>query len=601
MIFFKSLKRKIVLLYFILITIPLVTIGYIWINSSVETMINKISDFSYEAVKSITESYDEKINIGYRIATSIAYDKSNVIDILKKYKYHNAARRYEDTRLVENLLFNVGFQYYYINQITVMNEDTVITTSTCIPFEMTKVREQDWYKKMVDAKLDEVFLSDHRYFYPENSISLDRWEDMADTISIVRAIRDDANENFLGIVIVDISLKDIEAASCEIDLGSGSNTFILNNEGKIVVEKNNMYYGLSNSIFNWVGTLKEGKVLKIVNNKKVLIVYSTAKTCNWKTVGVISFDDLVKASDNNLMNNVLIIVANLLFGVIVAIILSTTITKPIQKLRNLMRTVQDGNLDVKIQLKQKDEIGQLGESFNVMVCKIKDLIELVYKEEKMKSEAEFEALQAQITPHFLYNVLNTIKSMARIEKNNNICNMSISLIEMLRATTSKVDKFITIREELEIVKHYINIQVYRNVGNNFSVIYDIAEELDDFLIVKMVLQPVVENSIQHGFNYIRDEELIIISIKKEEHDIFIKVSDNGVGISEDKILQIFDEKVENNRKTFNGIGLKNIDKRIKSYFGANYGLKISSSNGNGTTVVIKIPAIKNINEVSANV
>jgi two-component system sensor histidine kinase YesM len=308
---------------------------------------------------------------------------------------------------------------------------------------------------------------------------------------------------------------------------------------------------------------------------------------SWTTILYMPLGEL--SAEGEILRRNLIIIAFLLilFAVISSFYVSARITRPIKILMRNMISVERGQFENLPTIGSNDEIGLLAKRFNLMSHELKRLVERIYLEEKGKAEAEIQALQAQINPHFLYNTLNSVKWIASMQRSEKIVLMTEALISMLRYSTRKVGSLVTIRDELENIRHYVTIQKIRYY-NRIQVDYDVDESLMDCSILKMTIQPIVENAIFHGISENEDEGRINIAIYREESDIVISVADNGTGMDE-ATIETLNQGISNTNGTFNGLGISNVNSRIKNHFGSAYGIDFASQPGKGTTFYIHIP------------
>lgn len=270
---------------------------------------------------------------------------------------------------------------------------------------------------------------------------------------------------------------------------------------------------------------------------------------------------------------------------------SNQITKPVLKLIKQMKDIEKGDFTVSVDINVNNELGDLGKSFNHMIGKIQGLMEEVVIAERNKNEMELEILHAQINPHFLYNTLNTIRWMAKIKKEESISTALVALVKLLRVSISLGKSLIPLREEIEYIENYILIQRLR-FNQKFQIQYEIRKEDEEVLIPKLILQPIVENSLIYGIEEekeIENEHILTIRVFTEacETGIRIIIEDNGPGISSEMIESIF--KQERNINKFSKVGLNNINQRIKMHLGEEYGLQVTSASLKGTRVIILVP------------
>lgn len=282
-----------------------------------------------------------------------------------------------------------------------------------------------------------------------------------------------------------------------------------------------------------------------------------------------------------------------IFSVVAAWIISESIYIPIKKLHNVTTTITENDLQVLVTSDNVNEIAELGLSFNIMIGKIREMLDSKIKEQENLKKAEFRVLQAQINPHFLYNTLDTIIWMAESKRNDQVIEIVRALSSFFRITLSKGRDWITIREEIERTKSYLTIQKMR-----YRDILDYRIEADpsilDYSILKMTLQPLVENAIYHGIKNKRSGGTVTVRVCRSEDDrISLEVADDGVGFTSYKLVQVQDKLDDNSSSDINlregGFGLENVNKRIKLYYGKEYGLSIESDYEQGARVVVSIP------------
>jgi two-component system sensor histidine kinase YesM len=269
---------------------------------------------------------------------------------------------------------------------------------------------------------------------------------------------------------------------------------------------------------------------------------------------------------------------------------SRIITIPIKKLLKSMKGVQKGEFkEVDIHA-GSNEIGQLRDGYNIMIYEIQQLIDRVITEQKIKRKAELNVLQAQIKPHFLYNTLESINSLILMEETEAACNVVDALGSYYRLSLSKGKEVITIKEEIEIVKNYLDIQQIR-YADLFSVNYKLDERAESFKILKLVLQPLVENAIYHGIRVKGERGIITIETKYIKDYIQITVEDDGVGMFEEDIRRIMDNSAY---KGVAGFGLRGTIERLRIFYGVYDCFRIESVIGLGTKITISVP-IKDLN------
>lgn len=409
----------------------------------------------------------------------------------------------------------------------------------------------------------------------------------------------------VGFIDGAINLSKLSEIASGITLQDGV-AWIMDGDGNIFTSKNGAKTNIKNMDYYDYKGFKEASenmlkgesgthtIIKPDGGKAALKYASIPYAKGWSLGIIISLNRMYE--DTNRLIHLIIIfgVILLIMSILISILFSSSVVKPIRVLQKLMAKVEDGNLNSYYKITGNDEIAQLGKSFNNMLTKINDLINKVYTEQNKKRKAEFQALQSQIKPHFLYNTLDTIQWKA-IEVNDfEVADMITALSNLFRISISKGKEIITLGEEIDHIKSYLLIQKIRYEDIlEYTILFD--ESLNKCKVLKLLIQPIVENAIYHGIKNKRSKGLIEISIFKEKNDICITVKDDGIGIKAEE-LKIINSQLQEIRKENNnvGFGLFNVNERIKLSYGTSYGVKISSIFGNGTEVIIKIPIVNEV-------
>lgn len=277
--------------------------------------------------------------------------------------------------------------------------------------------------------------------------------------------------------------------------------------------------------------------------------------------------------------------------VIVTWLITSDILRPIKVLYDATQNVSEGDLDARANVHSNDEIEILADGFNSMAANMQSLVQKIKEDEQKMRRLDLRLLQEQINPHFLYNTLDTIVWLIECSKTEEAVDMVVTLSNFFRLVLSKGKEIISLREEEQHIRSYLDIQEvrYRDILE-----YDIQidRELYDYQILKLSLQPLVENALYHGIKYKRAKGHIHISGEKLGESLRLTVSDDGVGMDLDDLMQLRKEIARPCRETEKGFGLANVNERIRMYFGPGYGMRVDSKKGAGTVVEIRIPAIK---------
>ncbi|MCI3923103.1 sensor histidine kinase [Paenibacillus sp. TRM 82003] len=326
------------------------------------------------------------------------------------------------------------------------------------------------------------------------------------------------------------------------------------------------------------------RVLELAGKPSIVISAPTTESLGLRVVGVFpveAFTATVRQSARQIA--VVLFAALLVLGTIVYVI-TAALLKRLKLLLRAMKKVKDGALTTSVPVRGNDEFSQIASSFNLMTGRIHELVETVYKIQLMEREAELRALESQVNPHFLYNTLATISWVARKGMTKDIVEISNALAKYYRLMLNKGKREILIKDEIAMVKAYLDIQKFR-YEEMFDVVYDIDERVYAFTAAKNLLQPIVENALVHGIEPKRDHGTLIIQAGFVGDMLFYKVIDDGVGMRSDRLRDILEGR--DVRSSGSGYAMKNIRDRLQGYYGGRHSFEMHSGPGIGTAVAIK--------------
>ena len=427
-------------------------------------------------------------------------------------------------------------------------------------------------------------------------------------IYIQRAIYDPQTTEYVGVLTVGIDESYLNKLYSNIDRVEGGGIIILDHKNDILASTDNLSYKIASYLTNkGLFERNKGNDSFSYDNKEYISTLQLSPNGKWKVLNIISVKELTKSSDTLKLWTLLTCALAILIALLIAVLISGNITENIRLLIRNIKKISEGNFNTRIQPKSYDEVGMLAEEFNHMSEKINNLINTVYHEQLLKKNAEFKALQfeynalqAQINPHFLYNTLESINSMAKLKGEEDISEMVYLLGNLLRESISKKSNIISLKEEIQYIRNYLKIQKM-TYGDKIEVDYKIDESLLNAKVPKFILQPVVENAIIHGIEEKPGKGFISIKCLKDEKDIALEVEDNGVGIDVESYKKLFKDgnEAEDKDSRHTKVGVKSVDKRIKILYGNSYGLNIVSEKGKGTKVKILIPFVEQAETVQA--
>ena len=394
-----------------------------------------------------------------------------------------------------------------------------------------------------------------------------------------------------AVLLIEMAYQGLEEVLDEVTLGNGGYIYLMDSKGDIIwhpkfeliasgrVKENNLV----------AAGYDDGSREEVFNGTRQTGVTKTVGYTGWKLVGVIKGTGI---SLNMLKTRLFIVFVILLIIFIVILInsyISFRVTNPIRELEKSVKELEEGNLDADIYMGGSYEVQHLGKSVQDMKFRIKGLMQDIVSEHEEKRKSEFDSLQAQINPHFLYNTLDIIVWQIENEKQSEAVHTVTALARFFRLSLGKGKNIVTVRDEIDHVKNYLMIQHMR-FKNKFDYEFDIAEDVLELPSLKLMLQPLVENAIYHGMEFMDGDGMIMVKAWRKEDELYLSVADNGLGMTEDKVEMILTGKSTSGNGRGSGIGVKNVNERIKLYFGEAYGLTIDSEPDEGTTVIIHLPA-----------
>lgn len=442
------------------------------------------------------------------------------------------------------------------------------------------IESLDWYQAAMESKSGIAVSSSH----VQNAIqSSYKW-----VITLSRALVNNQTGEREGLFFVDLNYSAISDLCNNNSIEEKGYIFVLDAEGNIVYHPKQqlMYGGLKTENIDAIMECREDSLIIDEGGDSKLYTMSKSKRTGWTVVGAAYTSELLKNNEQAQMWYLLVASILLLAVIGISSIISREITKPIRSLRDSMRKVQNGQFDTHVEVITENEIGSLGRSFNLMTSEIQALMEQNVYEQKQKRKSELKALQAQINPHFLYNTLDSIIWMSEAGENDEVVEMTSALARLLRQSISNDQEEVELEKEIEYVKNYLTIQKMRYKDKLEFFIY-VDPRVAHVPIIKLVLQPLVENAIYHGIKYKETKGNLKIYARPVDGRVEIVVADDGIGMDEDVMEHIFDEHRKEQKR--NGVGVPNVQKRLKLQYGSEYGIRYESVKGAGTKAVITIP------------
>jgi two-component system, sensor histidine kinase YesM len=572
-----SMQKKLLIQFIILSIVPILLLGAVSVVITYNITKNNAIQFSKEIVHQTTQKIDELLLEVEKSALMTAEEPA-VQEALRNPISSDIAKKYSkeleiNTRL--NLIANYNEKLFGIYVIGKNGGRFKSNYGTELTYD---INNSLWYQDVVvkrdvtwfSARVGSLLVKTAGEFF----------------ISAGYPIKDKASGKISGIVMVDVPEQQL-ATIAQAKLGEKGYISILDDENSVITHPDR----------NLITTkLKLDHSKKIITSQNTKVIYTasrilieeTSTVTGWKIIGTIPISELTK--DSIVIRNIIILILLLVCSTALffAWQFSRLTVKPLKDMTHSMKIVEEGNFNVKLPSIGNDEIGQLNTGFNVMIQRIQELMDRVLTEQESLRQAELKSLQYQINPHFLYNTLDSIVWLTRAKKNEEAIKMVIAITKLFRIGISRGKDIITLEEEIEHVESYLTIQHMR-YSKKFDYVIEIPRSLHQYKTFKVILQPIVENAIYHGIKLKRDKGHIWVRVEEREDHLLLIVKDTGKGMDEDTVTKLNNTLKDGLGEKLNIYGLKNVEERIKLFFGEGYGIAFHSILGEGTTAEIKIP------------
>jgi two-component system sensor histidine kinase YesM len=583
-----SIKTRLVLLLMIQILIPLVLIGFLSYKNSESIIKENSTDYSRDILHMIRLRLDDHVNNLIQISQDLLYEEK-VYEALKSDSNTNDPLKIYESQASINS---------YLKMMVISRPEI---KSLCIYSDDGKIFYQDDNTRAAGSRNEIPYrnmLEQARKNRGKPSLYIVSDESRVKEIYMIRLIYDRDDFLELGLLVMHVR-KEILDQVYQGLTGNLSNIMMLSSDMKLIASRDYsdipvMTGLLSDSIEGYMGE-------KIDKNTGLFVSYITQESTGWKIVSYVSLDVLYRDANTLKYNIIMLCIVAVVVLAVVTLVIAVNIVKPINKLVNGMKKVQSGE-DIRIEEDREDEFGFLQRAFNEMSGEIHHLVNWVYREQLTRKEAELKALQSQINPHFLFNTLEAINWMAQLNNVPEISETVSNLSELMEASIGRDDRLITIEEEVRYADKYISLQK-RRFGDKIELIKNIQPDIQDLKIPRLLIQPLIENAVYHGIERNRGKGVINLNaFRDKEGCVCVEVIDNGVGMDPDE-LAVLNAKLAMDNDTYfkklggkkrTSIGIENVNRRIKLFYGEDYGLKMESRVGEYTKAAIRIPCEVNI-------
>lgn len=583
-------KNRIAVLFLCIVLIPAIalTTASIMITSRIIKKVD-VSLWQNAAAQAV-----KRVDFDLQLKRSLiqeVFRNEHLQIIMRNIKAGESSDKYANQ--ISKVLYNANFSKYGIQYITIYDSQNRIVYST---LSKSKSSYIDYTHQLMPADILKTYGGKVRWLgtYADtyNNFVFAATRELRDFSSVTSGDFDN-----LGYVLVAFDESILEGYYRNLSGFPGAEVFLTDKDGRIISsnDKSQIFSNVKNMGYK-LGSGEEAGYVERSPQGEMLVLYDTSEMSSWKIVGKIPMEEAIKSAGLILQYNLLVLVLSALLLTAFAYGISRKVSKPLEDLMGHIARLENGDLDVSFHYRGKDEFFELAKSFNNMVARLKELIKEVYEEKISRQEtairwkeAELNALQAQINPHFLYNTLDAIrcKAMFLTDGENEVSDMILNLSELFRLSIRKGRELVSIADEIEHVKCYLAIEDFR-FGDKIRLEWNIDEGLLQYKTVKLILQPIVENAIYHGLEPKKGIGTISVRVCKAEDRIVFSISDDGAGMTDTELEQVSENIAEG---TGRSIGLVNVNQRIRLHFGNQYGIEIRSRHREGTEVKVTIPAI----------
>ncbi|WP_339803057.1 sensor histidine kinase [Paenibacillus sp. FSL R5-0744] len=571
-----KLRRKILFAIILLVFIPVILMGIVTYVNFSNAMEKKSSNFYWV---SLLET-DRKLKFALSEISSISNSAITQPVIQQSLKQSNFVLTYDRKQELNNLLIN----HPMITSFSLYSKDRLLYQYNA-PMSFEEMKKQSWFHTMESAEGRPVWSGPG-----ENGSALSGHPVLVQA----RVIKDYYSLEDIGYLVVNVKPDLLDQIFWEAATLKKGDILLVNKLGNIVFNKSGEHIGQRTEFPFLENDYAKEQNYYIDNyqGEKSLITFLPSHNKDWYLAAITPMNLI--SSESISIRNIAIILStvSLLSAILFDRYFVRRLVYSINSAVNGMKRVKQGIFTpITTRYRADDESDFLIDGFNRMSTQINELIVQVQTEQGRKKEAEMKALMAQINPHFIYNSLESINSMAVLQGNKDISKMVISLGKLLRISISQNQELIPLQMEFEHVRHYLDIQKFR-FEDKFSYIINLPENLRTFMTQKLIVQPIVENALYHAIEPMEDPGIIEITAYEMGTDMIIIVKDNGPGFDLAKMMNLWDNEGGGQKKySDSGVGLKNVHERLNIRFGSPYGLLVCSSPGFGSTIRIRIPKI----------
>ena len=584
-----KIQKKIMIIYICIGTIPILLLGLFALSQERKTLMERERRNIEDSLSQGASQLKSQILVYNNLSDYIAFNQP-ISDVLIG-DYDDIFSMYEQyTATVDPVLSSLKYFNPNINQITIYLDEDIVKHDTTVD-SLHNIEGEKWYreyKNSVNQKVKWIIDGKEKTSFSARTMPIMEQNKQKGILYLdvnydtLFSGFDDISRDGYGLYVID------KAGNVLFE----KDTFDQNNENKAATKKDRRDQSAKN------GTVDKSR-LSLKKLKEKMADQAKGKRSNYLIVSAdAGVDDwqVIAYQPQKMMAREVQTLVVLIFGIIAICIVTSVVAskafsrfvvRDIERLRDNMQAVEEGNMELTVTSDAKDEVGSLIRGFGSMLGEINRLIHEVYESKLIQRKSEMTALQAQINPHFLYNSLSLINWKALEAGQQDISKITLALSSFYRTSLNRGKNVLTIEKEIENMKSYLEIQLCMH-DNDFDVIMDIDEEILPYQTLNLLLQPLVENAIDHGIDLKEDGRGYIKIIgRKDDSNIYLTVEDNGVGIEPELLSSILEFKTK-------GYGVRNVNQRVQLYYGEEYCLRIESEVGKGTRCTINIPQVMKV-------
>ncbi|MCZ8523900.1 MULTISPECIES: cache domain-containing sensor histidine kinase [Paenibacillus] len=574
---FHSIAVQLYLLFFISILIPVLIGGYLSYQKSarmIEEQVNHVATLTIKQVRDNLDFVFKRLD-----DTSMRLFSSRTIQEALQAEASEPFELYKKNDEAKQFLYQLIMNMPEIMDIYILDvnrQNSVISSSIQ---SLTDPWTSEWYRRVVAADGMTV------WFGLSNTSYLKGIDMGIPVFGLGRAIKEVDTGRIIGVMFIEVRGKMLTDTLDELRFGRTGYTFLVDEGNRFVYHGDASLYGQPSDL----RLPSQTEVLEVKGREQMVIPAVLGN--GWKVTGIVPLEELVAGTVEIRDLTVWIALGSGLTALIMGYYVAQRIGRPLVHLSQLMHRGEAGDLTVRSPIQGKNEIGRLSRSFNKMIARIQQLIERIAEEESEKKKAEIRALRYQINPHFLYNTLNTIRWMAKLQRTDDVESTISTLVHILEASLERTGPIVTLGDELQLLEKYMVIQQYR-YNNGITLSVQCPPELSGLTMPRMLLQPVVENAIFHGIAPRDDRGAVGITVYRDGGDAVVVIEDDGVGIPAEKLPYLLGGAVGSRTGGMTRIGLSHVHQTLQLYYGKKYGVQVESREGCGTRVHLTFPIQK---------